>query len=79
MAQVIVRNLDESVLEVLRVRARLKGHSLEQELRETLSRAVGKLSPEEKLAIIDEIRAMTPKGVQQTDSTLLIREDRDSR
>jgi antitoxin FitA len=79
VAQVIVRNLDDDVLEALRVRARLKGHSLEQELRETLSRAVSTLTTEEKLAMIDEIRAMTPKGVEQPDSTLMIREDRDSR
>jgi uncharacterized protein (DUF433 family) len=28
--------------------------------------------------LVDNIAAMTPKGVKQTDSTLLIREDRDS-
>jgi antitoxin FitA len=79
MAQVIVRNLDDRVLDVLRTRARLRGHSLEQELRDTLTKAAGRLSTEERLAAIDAIRAMTPKGVQQTDSTDLIREDRDSR
>jgi antitoxin FitA len=44
MAQVIVRNLDDRVLDVLRTRARLRGHSLEQELRDTLTKAVGRLS-----------------------------------
>jgi plasmid stability protein len=32
---------------------------------------------EERVRIADAIAAMTPKGVGQTDSTLLIREDRD--
>ena len=77
-AQVIVRNLDSRVVQILRERARLRGHSLEQELRNVLTKAA-RLTPEERLQRIDRIRAMTPKGVEQIDSTLLIREDRDSR
>lgn len=76
MAQVIIRNLDDRVVANFKTRAELKGHSLEQELRETLTRAA-RLTPEEKLAIVDRIRAMTPPGVPQTDSTELIREWRD--
>jgi plasmid stability protein len=78
MAQVIIRNLEDRVVEVLRERARLHGHSLEQELRDILAK-VARLTPAERLRRIDRIRAMTPKGVVQTDSTLLIRQDRDSR
>lgn len=78
MAQVIIRNLENRIVEVLRARARLRGHSLEQELRDILTKAA-RLTREERLRRIDRIRAMTPKNVTQTDSTLLIREDRDSR
>jgi antitoxin FitA len=77
MAQVIVRNLDEEVVSALKLKAELHGHSLEQELREILKRSA-ELTVEEKLAMVDRIRAMTPKRLED-DSADLIREDRDSR
>jgi plasmid stability protein len=77
MAQVIVRNLDDRVIETLKDRAKRKGHSLEQELRDVISHAA-KLSTAEKLEIIDRIRAMTPPGPHPLAEDL-IREDRDSR
>lgn len=78
MAQVIVRNLDSRVVAALKRKAALRGHSLEQELRDTLS-AAARLTPGERLGIARRIRAMTPRSVAQTDSADLIREDRDSR
>jgi antitoxin FitA len=78
MAQVLVRNLDDQVVAALRRKADLHGHSLEQELRATLTAAV-RLSGKERADLAKRIRAMTPKGVEQTDSAELIREDRDSR
>lgn len=36
------------------------------------------LSLEEKLRLVDELRAMTPQGVESSDSTLLVRWDRDT-
>ena len=77
MARVIVRNLDEDVVSSLKFKAELHGHSLEQELREILKRSA-ELTVEEKLAMVDRIRAMTPKRLED-DSAELIREDRDSR
>jgi len=77
MAQVIVRNLDEHVVSSLKIKAELYGHSLEQELREILKRAA-ELTPQEKVAMVDRIRAMQARPLT-TDSTDLIREDRDSR
>jgi plasmid stability protein len=77
MAQVIVRNLDEQVVSSLKFKAELHGHSLEQELREILKRAA-ELTPEEKLALVDRIRAKQKRRLED-DSTDLIREDRDSR
>jgi plasmid stability protein len=77
MAQVIVRNLDDDVVSSLKFKAELHGHSLEQELREILKRAA-ELSVEEKLALVNRIRAMQKRPLQD-DSADLIREDRDSR
>ena len=76
MAQVIVRNLDHGVVERLKLKAELNGHSLEQELREILSNAAP-LTVEQKLALMRRSQAMTPKGVRQTPAEVLIREDRD--
>jgi plasmid stability protein len=59
----------------LKVRARQRKHSLEQELREILQEA-SQPSREEIIADIDRIRAMTPQKLQSS-STDLIREDRD--
>ena len=78
MAQVLVRSLDERVVAALRRKAELHGRSLEQELRVTLTQAA-RLTGEERVALAKRVRAMTPTGVAQTDSTVLIREDRDSR
>jgi len=75
VGQVIVRNLDDGVVEALKAKAALKGRSLEQELRRILTEA-GKPGPEERLALADRIRAMTPNKAQ-SDSTKLVREDRD--
>ena len=78
MAQVIVRNLDDQVVAALERKAELHGCSLEQELRDILSKAA-RLTKEERVALSRRFRAMTPTGVDQTDSTQLIREDRDAR
>ena len=47
MGQVLVRNLDDQVIESLKTKAELKGHSLEQELREVIT-AAAPLTPERK-------------------------------
>ena len=58
MGQVLVRNLDDRVIESLRAKAELKGCSLEQELRDVLTKAAS-LTPEEKIALFRKLRAMT--------------------
>jgi len=60
MGQVLIRNLDDHVIESLKLKAELKGHSLEQELRDILKKAVGP-TVEERLAMIDRVRAMQKK------------------
>lgn len=75
MGQVIVRNLDDETIGALKARATMHGNSLEQELRGILARAA-KPGPKERLALADGIRAMTRRK-RQTNSTVLIREDRE--
>jgi len=80
MATVTIRNLDDEVVKQLKAQAKANNRSLEAELRRILAQAA---SQRERLAKLrqeaERIAAMTPKDVPQTDSTLLIREDRDSR
>ncbi len=78
MAQVLVRNLDDRVVTALRRKAELHGHSLEQELRLTLT-AAARLTAEERVALARRIRSLTPADVEQTDSTELVGQDRDTR
>jgi antitoxin FitA len=59
MGQVLVRNLDDRVIESLRTKAELKGHSLEQELRDLLTNAAP-LTPAEKIALFRKLRAVSP-------------------
>ena len=59
MGQVLVRNLDDRVIESLKTKAGLKGHSLEQELRDVLTNAAP-LTAGEKVALFSKLRAKTP-------------------
>lgn len=76
MAQVLIRNLDESVIARLKIKAELNGHSLEQELRDIINRAAP-LTPQERVAIADRIASMQEKPAS-IPSEVLVRRDRDS-
>jgi antitoxin FitA len=76
MGEILVRNLDDSVIERLKARALKAGKSLEQTVREILTAAT-KPSREEILAEMDRLREEA--GPVTLDATDLIREDRDSR
>ena len=81
MAQVLIRNVDQEVIDRLKTKAELHGHSLEQELRQVLIRAAP-LSAEEKLATAVRIRAMAPlvpADASFPTAEALIRADRDRR
>lgn len=75
MGQVLVRNLEDSVIENLKFKADMKGRSLEQELREILT-AAAPLTPEEKLALIQKVRISSPK-LKDFDVSAAIRAGRD--
>lgn len=79
MAQVVIRNIDDAVIERLRERAKARKQSLEQTLRDVLAEAA-RPSREEVLRELARIRAMSPrrpKGAPLAED--LIREDRDNR
>jgi antitoxin FitA len=81
MGQVIVRQLNSSVIETHRRRAKARGVSLEQELRDVITRAAT-ADREGLIRRVDDIRAMTPPpplGVAMRSAEELIRENRDSR
>ena len=76
MGQVLVRNLDDRVIESLKTKAELKGRSLEQELREVLTNAAP-LTPGEKIALFKKLRAMTQPPLGNVDVRAAIRRGRD--
>lgn len=57
--------------------AKKHGRSVADEAADALRLAIAELSRQEIVARLDAVAAMTPRGVRQTDSTLLVREDRD--
>lgn len=77
MATLTIRNLDDTVVEKLKERARDNERSLEAEVRALLAQAAERPSRKKFIALAERIAAMTPEGIEQTDSVELLREDRD--
>jgi plasmid stability protein len=79
MTEVRIRNVDEWVVEALRHRARANGQSLERTVRDLMQQEA--MRPKQELA--DEFRRMREelqnKHRSFSDSTALIREERDAR
>lgn len=79
MAQALIRNLEDDLLQDYRAAAKRNGRSLEGELRLALERMRPQMpaSKEDLIALSRRLRAMTPPG-PQTPSEVLIREARDA-
>jgi plasmid stability protein len=75
VAQVLVRDLPDEVVERLKAKAEAQGRSLEAHLRRVLEDASG-LTREEFVALADGI-AERSRGRSHTDATALVREARD--
>lgn len=77
MAQVLIRDVEDAVVEKLRSNAVSNGRSLEAELRMVLRRAAARDSD----MALEELRRILERlgGRVFSDSAELIREDRDSR
>lgn len=74
MAQILVRNIEDRVLDVLRMKAKMKGVSLESEARRILGEAA-LMSRQEFAARAALIRSQ--QRPNKTRAADLIREDRD--
>ncbi len=76
MGQVLVRNLEDEVIETLRRKAAAGGISLEEQVRRIL-RGAARPSKDDLLEELKEIRAMTPPGPRPLAEDI-IREIRDN-
>lgn len=82
MGQVLIRNVDDALLDDYRRAAKASDRSLEAELREALARGrptKPQLSGEALIALSRKLWAMTPASAAAVDSTPFIRASRDER
>ncbi|MBV8443948.1 MAG: hypothetical protein JO312_25905 [Hyphomicrobiales bacterium] len=78
MMQIVLEHLDEATFANLSALAKLNRLSLEEQAERILTEAVDmRVRRRRRVESADRIAAMTPKGVAQTDSVVLLREDRD--
>ena len=77
MPQILVRDLDEHVVERLKERARLEGRSLQAEAKAILEQAT-RCNVESTLKQIEDIQKML-KGRKFSDSAEIVREAREAR
>ena len=78
MAQILVRNLDNDVVERLKARAKANSRSLQAEVKMILQEASQQVSHVEAWATIERFREeMKRTGRTFSDSTELVREERD--
>jgi antitoxin FitA len=74
VAQVVIRNIDDAVIERLRARAQRKGIALERELREVLTAAATADRPGFRERAAEFRRRLS--GRRHRDSVKLLRQDR---
>lgn len=78
MTQIVLDRLDEATFASLSELARLNRLSLKEQAERILAEAVDmRVRRLRRVESADRIAAMTPSGVAQTDSVVLLREDRD--
>ena len=77
MANLLVRNLDDAVLQQLKAAAKAHGRSLQAEIHEVLRNASARRLAETRRLSARWLKRL--RGSTQSDSAALIREDRDTR
>ena len=79
MAQVLIRNIPSEVIDALKARAQQSRRSLQGEMKLILEEAAKASSREDLGAFLKLAKALRCKtsGAKQTDSALLLREDRE--
>ena len=76
MANVLIRNISEEVLDRFKNMAKSHGRSLQQELRLVLEKTVDQSSPDIFQKASDLRRKLRKKTIRFTDSARLLRKDR---
>ena len=76
MANVLIRNIPEEVLDRFKNMAKSHKRSLQQELRVVLEKTADQSSPDIFQKVSDLRRKLRKKAVRFTDSARLLREDR---
>lgn len=76
MANVLIRNIPEEVLDRFKNMAKSHKRSLQQELRVVLEKTVDQSSPDIFQKALDLRRKLRKKALRFTDSARLLREDR---
>jgi len=74
MGQVLIRNVDDAVLANLKLKAELSGKSLEQELRDILTKAAP-MTPDELVSVSRRLRSAF--AVEDMDTRAAVRWGRD--
>ncbi|HMK90072.1 MAG TPA: hypothetical protein VK446_10635 [Methylocystis sp.] len=78
MNAIPLTKLREGAIKEIEERAALTHRTFEDEVAALIERGLdAPLTPMERYLLAEKIAAMTPKDVVQTDSVLLLREDRD--
>lgn len=79
MAEVLIRDVADTVVERLRIRAERRGRTLEAELRALLEGAAGEEESDRRRAFHEVAARMRERyaGTPQTPAVELLREDRD--
>jgi plasmid stability protein len=76
MANVLIRNIPEGVLDRFKNMAKSHNRSLQQELRTVLEKTANQSSPDIFQKALDLRRKLRKKALRFTDSAKLLREDR---
>jgi len=76
MGQVLVRNLEDEIIDAIRLKAEAKGHSLEQELREIIRAAAQTTA--NRVEAMERLRQLQKRPAKLKSEDLL-REDRTRR
>lgn len=80
MGELMIRNVDDETVQQISSRAKRHGRSIESEILTLIREGLAARGPDEgedRVAMARRIAAMAPKSIVQTDSVILIREDRD--
>ncbi|MFN5118915.1 MAG: FitA-like ribbon-helix-helix domain-containing protein [Cyanobacteriota bacterium] len=77
MAQILIRQLEDRVVEILRAKAQRRGVSLEQSLRDLLTAAAAE--HDDRIERLAALRRQTPAAGRRLDVSALIHEGREQR